>query len=397
MSDSSISSDCSEVVMLDASAVTVVSMAGDSADELDAHHMNKTNNRDYNARALTAKGSVNNNNFHPPPNNNIDDDDGLPSLAHLVAATIRDRVVLEQMEEIRALKAQLGASQRVEITGPNATPVYARGSFSNGDFNAVSMQSIENNEESTDETGLYWDVGLDMVESSDNNGKTVPLNKLSNVEIRIGGVLYVTTAEVEGTSMAFGIRPGNQFDLHNDRDMTRSAVAEFNTEDDTTAGGRAALFTFHIRDFPRGHWRSLQSVAMLNRSIALRQNEREEQREERREVRQVERRERVERGEMDAEEEESEYESDFDDEDDQEPLDVYNYLTLCLSKRHPGQRADITSVSLCAKSVRGRIENIHRGDEFQHTKDLVFAKIDDMYQEELDGIESFQEDYTDIE
>eukprot|EP00571_Detonula_confervacea_P001851 CAMPEP_0172317026 /NCGR_PEP_ID=MMETSP1058-20130122/30307_1 /TAXON_ID=83371 /ORGANISM="Detonula confervacea, Strain CCMP 353" /LENGTH=356 /DNA_ID=CAMNT_0013031479 /DNA_START=40 /DNA_END=1110 /DNA_ORIENTATION=- len=336
--------------------------------------------------------------------NNSDDDDELPNLAKLVAATVRDRVVLEQMEEIQALRSQLNASQRVEITGPNGSPVYARGCFSNGDFNASSLQSIDDDEQSSiDETGLFWDVGLQTVGGSDNcdggNNKTntVPLNKLSNIEIRIGGVLYVTSGEVEGTSMAFGIRPGNKFDFKGgERDMSRSAVCEFNTEDNTGAssGGRAALLTFHIRDFPRGHWRSLQSVAMLNRSIALRQQDREEEREERREIWEVERRERIEHGEIDVDDAE-EYESDVDDEDDQDPLDVFNYLTLCLSKRHPGQRADITSVSLCVKSVRGRIENINsRGEDFQNIKENLFRKIDEMYQEELDGVESVEDEFA---
>lgn len=176
--------------------------------------------------------------------------------------------------------------------------------------------------------------------------------------------------------------------------MGRSAVVEFNTEDDGTSGGRAALLTFHISDFPRGHWRSLQSVAMLNRSIALRQQEREEQREERRELQQVNRTVRIERGEIDPNEEDSDDDSDLDDEDDQEPLDVYNYLTLCLSKRHPGQRADITSVSLCVKSVRGRLEHLNRGEDFKLVQKRVFARIDEMHQEELEGIESYEEEFA---
>lgn len=389
MSDASVSSECSEVMILDDSAITVIRRAGDEVD--DAHHINKMKGRSSNSR-----GGVNTRNYHVSVNNNHsnNDDAELPSLANLVAATVRDRVVLEQMEEIRALKAQLSASHRVEITGPNGTPVYARGSFSNGDFNPVSLQSVESDEDSTDDQGLFWDVGLEMAESGGGaNDGTVPLNKLANIEIRIGGIMYVTTAEVEGTSMAFGIRPGNKFDLHQgEPDMTRSAVAEFNTEEAGVVGGRSALLTFHVRDFPRPHWRSLQSVAMLNRSIALRQQEREEQREEMREIRQMERSELIERGEMDPEDEDSDYESDYDEDDDQEPLDVYNYLTLCLSKRHPGQRADVTSVSFCVKSVRGRIESLNnRGEGFQHTKEKVFRKIDELYREEIGGMESLQE------
>ena len=181
------------------------------------------------------------------------DDDELPNLAKLVAATVRDRVVLEQVDAISSLEAQLGALQRVIISGSNGSPVYARGCFSKGDFNAVSLKNLETEDESADERCFFWDVGVKMVDD-----KKIPLAKLSNLEIRIGGVVYVTTAEVEGTQCAFGIRPGNTFDLRGKRDMTRSAVVEFNTEDDGTSGRRAALLTFHMPDFPRGHWRSLQ-------------------------------------------------------------------------------------------------------------------------------------------
>mmetsp|Transcript_535 Transcript_535/g.1112 ORF Transcript_535/g.1112 Transcript_535/m.1112 type:complete len:432 (+) Transcript_535:163-1458(+) len=424
MLDRSISScECydDEVVILDASAVSIIddgSGENDTDDgkkmhEIDAHNISKTpdaNGAEHKSRpppSTIITSNMANTNLKDSSTN---DDDELPNLANLVAATIRDRVVLEQMEQIRALQAQLSASQRVEVTGPNGSPVYARGCFSKGDFNSLSLQSLEDGE--NEETmGLYWDVGLEMVDNEDdgsNNSdthtidqaKTVPLNKLSAIEIRIGGVLYVTSSEVEGTSMAFGIRPGNKFDLAHG-DMTRSAVAEFNTED-RYDGGRAALLTFHVRDFPRGHWRSLQSVAMLNRSIALRQAEREEMREERRELRSARRMERMaeiaemgELGLLNAPYDEEEYESDYEeeDEDDQDPLDVYNYLTLCLSKRHPEQRTDITSVSLCAKSVRGRIDNLRRGDEFECVKERVFQKIDDAYRVELDGIEAEQEEF----
>ena len=78
-------------------------------------------------------------------------------------------------------------------------------------------------------------------------------------------------------------------------------------------------------------------------------------------------------------------------------MDVYNYLTTCLSKRHPGQRSDITSVSLCVKSVRGRIESIRdRGQKFENIKERMFRKVDEMYQEEQAEFES-QEDDDDVE
>lgn len=318
--------------------------------------------------------------------------DELSSLAGLVAAAMRDRVVLEQMEEIKSLRARLDSSNRVEVTGPNGCPVYARGNFAEGDFNPSSLEALDDaagEGDDEDRHRVFWDVGLEMVNDVTGNG-TVPLRSLADAEIRVGGCLYASTSEVEGTSVAFGIRPGNRFDadrISGERDMTRSAVAEINTEDMATSTGRAALLTFHLWGFPRGHWRSLQSVAMLNRSIALRQREREERREER----EAERREQIENGLLEdgeVDDYESDYDDDEDDEGDQEPLDVYNYLTMSLSKRHPGQGAHITSVSFCVKSVRGKIKNILRGRDFAGIREKVLGKLDGLHRAEADGMET---------
>lgn len=395
MSDSSICVDCpeAEATVLDDSAVAVVGRADEVGRD----------GRDPPAPAGAGGGD---DAEGRPPRDHADDDEGegdeLPRLAHLVAAAVRDRVVLEQMEEIRMLRAELAASHRVEVTGPNGAPVYARGAFSDGDFNALSLRGLDDggahrggrpsaaDYADADGAGLYWDVGLDAVD-----GTPVPLERLADAEVRVGGVLYAAAAEVEATAVAFGIRPGNRFDLARVPDMGRSAVAALNADDGDggavgggAGGGRAALLTFHLPDFPARHWRSLRSVAMLNRSIALRQREREERREERRERRRAERSELIEMGEMDPDDDEDDEDSDddeeYDGEEDQEPLDVYHYLTLCLSKRHPGQRANVTSVSLCVRSVRGRIEGLSGGEEFLRDRERVFKKIDDMHREELE-------------
>eukprot|EP00578_Thalassiosira_sp_NH16_P030083 CAMPEP_0181076908 /NCGR_PEP_ID=MMETSP1071-20121207/667_1 /TAXON_ID=35127 /ORGANISM="Thalassiosira sp., Strain NH16" /LENGTH=199 /DNA_ID=CAMNT_0023158115 /DNA_START=48 /DNA_END=644 /DNA_ORIENTATION=- len=83
-----------------------------------------------------------------------DDNAASPDLAMLVAATIRDRAVLEQLDEIRSLKSQLRSAQRVEITGPNGSPVYARGNFADGDFNAASLQRLLLEEEEEEGAGV---------------------------------------------------------------------------------------------------------------------------------------------------------------------------------------------------------------------------------------------------
>ena len=145
----------------------------------------------------TAHINVGDNNNH----NEEEDDDGnnLPNLANLVAATLRDKVVLDQMAEIRALKQQLNSSSRVEITGPNGYPIYASGNFNNGDFNAMSLKRINDNDDDTmneyynsnsdDEFGLYWDVGLHMNKSIVEG--SIPLKKLNNIEIRIASNLII--------------------------------------------------------------------------------------------------------------------------------------------------------------------------------------------------------------
>ena len=55
----------------------------------------------------------------------------MSDLATLVAATIRDKVVADQQEEIKRLEHQIATLKRqsrtVAITGPNGVPIYARG------------------------------------------------------------------------------------------------------------------------------------------------------------------------------------------------------------------------------------------------------------------------------
>jgi hypothetical protein len=262
----------------------------------------------------------------------------LPDLAAFVGATIRDKVVLDQMEEIRLLKHQLEATRRVEITGPGGAPVIASGSFSRGEFN--DSASNENGS-----CGVLWSVGLETnmedLPWEDDTPPTVPMNMLSNIEIRVGGVLYATSEEIEGTKVALGIRRGNVFDLNNSDGtkrqggMSRSAVVQFGGSEEKTA-----FLTFHMKDFPAQDWRSLRSVAMVNRSIAIRNEEREEL----------------------GLEEEEEHESES-------PMDIYRYITERLAHQHPNQRVEVSSVSFCVASVGDAIASLWRGKEFEILKD----------------------------
>ena len=314
---------------------------------------------------------------HNDDENDSDDEEFeiLPNLANLVAASLRDRVVLEQMEEIKLLKKQLKASRKVEITGKDGTPVYARGDFTKGQFNWDMHSCGQGQDVALGGPGVFWDVGLKMKRFDDE--MSIPLQNLKHIEIRIGGVLYCTSEEVEGVNMALGIRPGNHFDHKRVFDMKRSVVCEFNPEDDSL--GRNAFLTFHMTGFPRDSWRSLQSVAMLNRSNALLQQRREEEREERREVRQRE------RFEADLPPIDDNDWEDSDDEEDEEsePFDVYRYIAHSLSRRHPEQRANFTSVSFCVKSVRSKIKQLRTDCElFEDERSRAFKRLDEIRVEE---------------
>ena len=295
----------------------------------------------------------------------------LPNLANLVAATIRDRVVLEQMEEIKVLKKQVKASNRVEITGEDGIPVYARGDFNKGKFNWDVHTCGQEQDSTMRDSGIFWDVGLKMKRLDDEMG--VPLENLEYIEIRIGGVLYCTSDEVDGVNMALGIRPGNCFDHKRVSDMNRSVVCEFNPQDDSF--GRNAFLTFHVPGFSRVSWRSLQSISMLNRSNALLQQRRLEEREERRHVMQME---RLEAGLPLIEGEGNEWEDNNEVEDDRsEPFDLYRYITQSLSHRNPEQRANFTSISFCVKSVRSKINNLTPDyDSFENERNKVFEVLD---------------------
>lgn len=261
----------------------------------------------------------------------------LPNLARFVGATIRDKVVLAQMGEIAVLKAQLEATRRVEITGPGGTPVIATGQFDAGQF-----ETNANDEDGY--CGVLWSVGLQTHSDRNTRDPAVPLILLSHLEIRIGGIMYLTSEDIEGTKLALGIRQGNKFDLERPDGtrrkgaMRRSAVCEFASEQKT------AFLTFHLKDFPGSSWRSLRSMNMQNRSIAIRNELRD-------------------------------MGLDHDEEEDihLQPVNMYDYVTRRLAETHPYQRAEITSVSFSVGSVREAIGSIRRGKEFDFQKEKYLS------------------------
>ena len=253
--------------------------------------------------------------------------DPLPTLATFVAATLYDRALLEQLQETLRWKSQWEASQRVEITGPGGSPALAVGSLTEGHFRVSERDRGHD---------ILWDVRLETLDA-------LPLDSLARVEVRIGGVLFAD--EIDGTSVAVGIRPGNRFD-----DADRGVVCEF-----VARGASRAFLTFAMRDFPDGSWKSLQRFSMLNRSIAVSYRER--------------RRNETSMGHLTRDVVEDHDDSlEEDDEYEDQVADVYEFITCKLSVDHPNQKANITSISFCAKSIRGAIETLKRGEEFERMK-----------------------------
>lgn len=93
----------------------------------------------------------------------------MSDLAPFVAATLRDKVVQDLMEEVEAMRKQIRQSRCVEITGPDGTPVYALAQFEDGGYGANSN---------------LWDV----IFSEENQALPCPLSMLEGIEIRLGGV-----------------------------------------------------------------------------------------------------------------------------------------------------------------------------------------------------------------
>ena len=96
----------------------------------------------------------------------------MSDLAPFVAATLRDKVIYELLEENKKLQERVRASMTVEITGQERQPIYCRGQF--------------------DKDGEYhgnpnlWNIKF----SEQLHG--CPLKDLKNVEIWIGGTLRAT-------------------------------------------------------------------------------------------------------------------------------------------------------------------------------------------------------------
>jgi len=94
----------------------------------------------------------------------------MSDLAPFIVATIRDKVVDDLLQEVDSLRKRLRFHQTVEITGPSGVPVYTRGHFHDGKYEAY---------------GDRW-----IVSFNDARIGVVPcrFDELIDVEIRVGGI-----------------------------------------------------------------------------------------------------------------------------------------------------------------------------------------------------------------
>ena len=93
-------------------------------------------------------------------------------LAPFVAAVMRDKTVEELMAKVKEQQQQLKDTMKVEITGPGGTPVYTKGQFENGEWDWGDL-------------GAWRITQLEKVEDC-------PVNKLTRVEVWIGGIFQTT-------------------------------------------------------------------------------------------------------------------------------------------------------------------------------------------------------------
>lgn len=90
----------------------------------------------------------------------------MSDLAPFVAAALKDKTVIDLLEENQKLRQNLAKTRVVEVTGPGGSPVYAKGKMNQGECTAG---------------GENWTVYLVQ-------GSPCPLDQLSTMEIRLGGI-----------------------------------------------------------------------------------------------------------------------------------------------------------------------------------------------------------------
>ncbi len=187
-----------------------------------------------------------------------------PELALAAAAAIGDKALQEQTKELLELRLQLQESRKVEITGRGGRPVYARGQFEDGEYRDRDEGSSSSSITTTTTSSLvplfyssrsWWDVQLTLCEENDG----ISLINLQHLEIRLGGIVYATTAkdEVEGNDVIIiddnTIRPP---------DTSRNVTIPIQSG----GGCRNATLTLDLRNMPEPPWKMLKSAISYNQT-----------------------------------------------------------------------------------------------------------------------------------
>jgi hypothetical protein len=147
----------------------------------------------------------------------------MSDLAPFVAATLRDKVFQDLMEENEAMQKQIRQSRSVEITGPGGNPVYSRAQF--------------------DESGYFCNSpDLWEVEFPGTQDLSCPLSTLEGIEVRLGGALK---------SKFTDNRVFETFDYADGRDYDHGKVVNF------FFGGASSLWlAVRIDGWPRQSWQA---------------------------------------------------------------------------------------------------------------------------------------------
>jgi len=140
----------------------------------------------------------------------------MSDLAPFVAATIRDKVVMDLKEENDKLREQLRQRWAIEISGAEGTPVYATGQFDQGEAKDT-----------------FWVINLSEVQPC-------PLSALEDVQITVGGIMKA----VLGNDSVFD----SMFDA-DDEDHDNGKCVNF-----YFAGGVNLWLRIIINGWPRERW-----------------------------------------------------------------------------------------------------------------------------------------------
>ena len=162
-----------------------------------------------------------------------------PELALAAAAAIGDKALHEQTKELLELRRQLAESRKVEVTGMGGFPVYAVGQFEDGSYKDLSEYDLY---------GDWWAVNMTMCEGEE--ARPLILHELKNLEVSLGGIVYVTTNEVDGQGVTDFQSPN-----------TSRAV---NIPFTSSRSRNYAHLSLDLKEMPEPPWMMLKSAVTYN-------------------------------------------------------------------------------------------------------------------------------------